>query len=304
MCRSVSKIVLIGLNVVFVVAGALLIYVGAAVSPGWANVYSSASNGSSSTTFNLIIAFGVVVLLIALMGLIGTIKRSKCLLCTYGIFVVLALAIFLLIMVTGFFGAATANSWAEQSFPANNHEVDVSHAFDTAYCAVMFQHYCVGGTLTDAISILSPAASSSVTAMAAALNVDTSGTAGLKDFCVGLNSTSAGAVIRSNTPNLEDVCHACEEAAKYDFSELYEWGEKHCPFSTVTAAWCTSYFSTNKYPSPDKVYPECRPAALSLFHDFATKVAIGALVFSVAAFAVVVMICITARSPSGGGSSA
>ncbi|EQC40938.1 hypothetical protein SDRG_02001 [Saprolegnia diclina VS20] len=104
MCTDISKVTLIVLNFAFLVAGALLIYVGAATSSSWSTIYESASNGSTSATFSLLIAFGVLVVLIAFMGLIGAIKRQKCLLYTYAFFVFVALALFVLITITGFAG--------------------------------------------------------------------------------------------------------------------------------------------------------------------------------------------------------
>ncbi|OQR87787.1 hypothetical protein ACHHYP_08040 [Achlya hypogyna] len=304
MCTDISKITLILLNLAFVVAGALLIYVGVSVSSGWASVYSSASNASTNGTFNLIIAFGVLVLVIAFMGLMGALKRQKCLLYTYGFFVLIALALFVLIMVTAFSGASTANEWADKSFPADSDETAVSKAFDSAYCGVMVDHYCEKGSLGDAIAVFSPSTSESLTKIMKTLNINANDRTGLQSLCKSLNSTAAGSLVELNVKTFKNICEACDEAADVDFSDLYNWAQDHCPLTTSSAKWCLEYLSTDEYPSPDTVYPACRPSVLDLFHKFAKKVAIGSLVFSIAAVVILVMTCVTARSASKDGSMA
>ncbi|EQC25318.1 hypothetical protein SDRG_16814 [Saprolegnia diclina VS20] len=305
MCTDISKVTLIVLNLAFVVAGALLIWVGASTSSGWSNIFESASNGSTTTTFNLILAFGVLVLLIAFMGLMGALKRQKCLLYTYSFFVFVALAIFILIMITGFAGASTANKWSDAKFPAEDAEKSVAEAFDTAYCGVMLQHYCAAGSLGDAIAIFSPSTSSALTPIIKALNLNANDQTGLSGLCKSLNSTAAGSLVELNVKTFKTICDECKKTEDVDFSDLYKWGQDNCPLTTSTASWCLSYIETNKYDTAtDVVYPKCRPAVLDLFKSFANKIAIGALIFAIAALVVLVMACVVARSGAKDGSMA
>ncbi|OQS04623.1 hypothetical protein THRCLA_03158 [Thraustotheca clavata] len=304
MWTELSKFTLIVLNIGFVVAGALLIYIGAAFSGGWSTVLAAASNAASASVFHLVLAFGVLVLVIAFMGLMGALKRQKCLLYTYAVFVFIALVIFLIIMITGFSGASTANKWSDASYPAESAETSVGEAFDSAYCGVMVDHYCVAGSVTEAISLFSPSASSSVATIIKELGLNANDRVGLKKLCTSLNSTTVGSIVESSVTSLKTICSACQQAGQVDFSSLYDWAQDNCALTSVSAAWCVSYLNTNKYPTPDTVYPECRPSVLDLFKKFANKVAITALVFSCAALIVLIMAFVTARSAGKDGSAA
>ncbi|KDO31004.1 hypothetical protein SPRG_04192 [Saprolegnia parasitica CBS 223.65] len=76
-------------------------------------------------------------LLTAFLGLVGAIKRQKCLLYTYAFFVFVALVVFVLIMITGFAGTSTVNKWDDATFPADDAETSVAEAFDSTFCRVM-----------------------------------------------------------------------------------------------------------------------------------------------------------------------
>ncbi|KDO15774.1 hypothetical protein SPRG_18688 [Saprolegnia parasitica CBS 223.65] len=222
MCTDVSKATLIVLNIAFVIAGALLIWVGASTDEGWSKIFEAASNGSSAAAFYLILAFGVLVLLIAFMGLMGALKRQKCLLYTYSFFVFIAIVVSIIIMITGFAGASTASKWSDAKFPAEDAEESVAKAFDLAYCGVMLEHYCSDGSLGDAIALFSPSASSSLTPIIKALKLDANDQVGFSGLCKSLNSTAVGAFVVPNVETFKTICEECKKTEDIDFSELYK----------------------------------------------------------------------------------
>ncbi|OQS04624.1 hypothetical protein THRCLA_03156 [Thraustotheca clavata] len=296
MWSEVSKYTLIVLNIGFVVAGALLIYIGATNTGGWTDVFNPATNAATVSVFHLVLAFGILVLLIALMGLFGAMKRSKCLLYTYALFVFIALVIFVLIMITGFTSASTANKWDDATFPAENAETSVAEAFDTAYCSVLVDHYCVSGSVSDAMSIFSSTSASAAATIIKLFNLNADERVGFKNLCASLNTTSKDSLGTVNVETFNATCTACKQAGSVDFSSLYDWAQDHCPLTTSSATWCVNYLNTKNYASPDVVYTKCRPAVLDLFKKFANKIAIGSLVFSCVSLILLIMACTTART--------
>ncbi|RHY51264.1 hypothetical protein DYB30_009316, partial [Aphanomyces astaci] len=97
---TLAKVVLILVNIGFIVAGSLLIWLGSKSRDGhWSDIFSTGTATDVSTVSAVVMALGASVILIALFGLTGAACRNRCLLTLYSIFVVVGLIIFVAIAV-------------------------------------------------------------------------------------------------------------------------------------------------------------------------------------------------------------
>ncbi|OQR90829.1 hypothetical protein ACHHYP_05204 [Achlya hypogyna] len=304
--NTCSKAILIVLNLAFIAAGAVFIYYGLNVkNNGWTDIFQgNVSKGSLDTG---VIAFGAVVIAIALFGFLGALCRNKCLLVLYSIFVFLAMAVFILLAVIFFLSASTANKWANEAYPADaENEPDLAAGFDEVYCYAQAANLCMTSSATDALTAFYPGAGAqSILSVATLLKINVTAPTGINGFCKAVDNQLAAVPL----PNVKmpsqftDVCNKCKEVeTKYSaYKSIFEWTNEQCPLSTTSALWCGQFLINNKAGDAyvGAPYKECRPQLLSLWKSLSNKVAIGSTVLAVVSLILLFMACSAGRNDDG-----
>ncbi|EQC34481.1 hypothetical protein SDRG_07809 [Saprolegnia diclina VS20] len=304
--NTCSKVILVLLNLAFIAAGAVFIYYGLNVkNNGWTDIFQgNVSKGGLDTG---VIAFGAVVIAIALFGFLGALCRNKCLLVLYSIFVFLAMAIFILLAVLFFLSASTANKWAGEAYPADaENEPDLAIGFDKVYCYAQAANLCMTSSATAAINAFYPSGAAAILSVASLIKVNVSEPTGINGFCNSVDKQLAAVSI----PNVKmpseytEVCKTCKEvASKYEaYKSIFEWTNEQCPLSVTSAAWCGQFLLSKKEGDAynGAPYKDCRPKILDLWKSLSNKVAIGSTILAVVSLILLFMACSAGRSDEGG----
>ncbi|OQS05523.1 hypothetical protein THRCLA_02367 [Thraustotheca clavata] len=304
--NTCSKVILIVLNLAFIVAGALFIYYGLNIkNNGWTDIFQG--NVSKSGLDTAIIAFGALVIAIALFGFLGAACRNKCLLVIYSIFVFIAMALFIVIAVVFFLSAHTAKSWADQSYPADTNEPDLAIGFDQVYCYAQGANLCMSYSATAALKAFYPGSeSATILTVASLLKINVTEKTGVVGFCSNVDKQLAAASV----PNVKmpqqytDACDACRNvSSKYsNYKSIFEWANDECPLTTTAATWCGQFILNGKQGDAYSAAPyyDCRPRILDLWRSLSNAVAIASTVLAIVALILLFMACSAGRRQEGG----
>ncbi|RHX98174.1 hypothetical protein DYB37_003707 [Aphanomyces astaci] len=308
--QTLAKVVLILVNIGFIVAGSLLIWLGSKSRDGhWSDIFSTGTATDVSTVSAVVMALGASVILIALFGLTGAACRNRCLLTLYSIFVVVGLIIFVAIAVLGFMSTSQANTWTAKAFPADPAETDVAKGFNQVYCYAEGGRFCVTSSVKDAVNTFFPSVGQSGIDAFVLAGVDVTANTGLIGLCDQVNAklTSSPALSSALPKEYKDACATCQDVkTKYgEYSSLFDWVESQCPLTQETAQWCGKFLLTKNQTSlyDGAPYKQCRAPVLGLWKDYGTKVGIGGVVLAVVSMVLIVFSCKAARSQDNDGYS-
>ncbi|RHY30554.1 hypothetical protein DYB32_004224 [Aphanomyces invadans] len=311
-----AKVMLILINIGFIVAGSLLIWLGTKSRNGhWTDIFSTGTATDVNTVATAIIALGASVIVIAFFGFAGAACRNRCLLTLYSIFVVLGLIIFVAITVLGFLSSSQANTWIAKSFPADPAETDVAKGFNQVYCYAEGGRFCVTSPAKDAINTFFPTGSDATVTALSAAGIDVNANTGLLGVCDQVSAklaslpATAAEIVKSALPNeYKDACATCQDVkANYgDYSAVFDWVDGKCPLTTETAQWCGAFLITKNQTSvyEKAPYKQCRAPVLGLWKDYSTRVGIGGIVLSVLSLLLIVLSCKAARNNESDGYTA
>ncbi|CAK4626393.1 unnamed protein product [Aphanomyces euteiches] len=299
--NTLAKIVLIAVNLGFVAAGALLIALGAkAYNAHWTDVFSTDTATDVNSMAAVLIALGAAIIVIAAFGFAGAIFRSRCLLTSYSIFVVLGLAIFLTVAVLGFITSHRANDWSGKEFPADAAENNVATAFNEVYCNAEGGRFCLTSSVNDSMSVFFPTFVDAGVASLALLGIDVNATTGLVGVCDQVKAKVGTVGLSLALPDgFQSACETCQDVkTKYgDYTAIFDWTNDKCPLMQETGQWCGKFLVTKNQTTLflNAPYEQCRGPVLKLWKDYGKKVAIGGIVMAVASLVLVVLACRVAR---------
>ncbi|CAK4623431.1 hypothetical protein LEN26_010241 [Aphanomyces euteiches] len=298
-CIAIAVLVL--LNLAFIAGGSLAIYFGAAVRAGhWSDIFTAQGVSGANAATVTAIAFGVVVILIALSGFLGAMLKNRCLLMTYAIFVMFAMLLFIAIAVVGFVASNVAKKWADTKFPAEASENDVANGFNQAYCYAEGVRFCTSATAAEALAMFLPESTSSVVQILNAASIDASKVKGLVGLCHDVDSIAGG--LSTKLPSrYATACSTCKDvAAKYgEYKPIYEWANEECPLTATSATWCVAFLTTqvrgNVYLGAP--YQACRPAVLDLWKSYGSSVGIAGIVLTAISIVLMFFACHIRKKP-------
>ncbi|KAG9410444.1 hypothetical protein AC1031_018484 [Aphanomyces cochlioides] len=296
--NTLAKIVLIAVNLGFLAAGALLIALGAkAYNAHWTDVFSTDRATDVNSMAAVIIALGAVIIVIAAFGFAGAIFRSRCLLTSYTIFVVIGLAIFITVTVLGFTTSHRANDWGGKEFPADAAENNVTTAFNEVYCYAEGGRFCLTSSVKDSMSVFFPTFGDAGVASLALLGIDVNATTGLLGVC---DQVKAKVGLSLALPDgFQSACETCQDVKnKYgDYTSIFDWTNDKCPLTQGTGQWCGKFLVTKNQTTLflNAPYEQCHVPVLKLWKDYGKKVAIGGIIMAVASLVLVVLACRVAR---------
>ncbi|KAF0718522.1 Aste57867_1624 [Aphanomyces stellatus] len=297
-----SKIILVVLNLVFIAAGGVFIYIGVSVGGSqWSDILSSGTSTAVSTFGTLAIATGAGICAIACFGFFGALCRNKCLLTIYSIFVFLAMVLFIAAAVLAFGSASTANDWINKSFPAVQNENDVAEGFNQAYCYAQAGRLCTSASAKDALAVFLPNSAATITTVATQAGIDMTEATGVLGFCKNVQA-KAGALASMLPAEYKKACDACQTVGdKYgNYKAIFSWADAKCPLNTKTSLFCGQFLMTNKQASvfTGAPYESCRPAVLDMWKSTSKNIAIGSTVLAVVALVVMFVACQAGKSPA------
>ncbi|KAF0750165.1 hypothetical protein AaE_006807 [Aphanomyces astaci] len=273
---TLSKIILVGLNILFIAAGALLIYVGASFKGNhWSDVFSAATATSVNSLGLYTLIFGIVVVAIACLGLFGALCRNKILLTVYAVFVFLALAVFTAFAVLTFISASTASKWNAAEFPAATEESQVASSLNEVYCYAQGARLCTLASPREAFKTFVPALADTIVGVSTLLKINVD----KQVAALGVVGATAAKALPSQ---YKQVCETCADVDKKysNYKSIFEFAEEKCPLNPTTATFCGNFLlsktQTNVYKSAP--YEVCRPAILDLWRSMSMKLAIGSTV--------------------------
>ncbi|ETW05684.1 hypothetical protein H310_03403 [Aphanomyces invadans] len=299
---TLSKIVLVALNVVFIAAGALLIYIGVSFKGNqWSDVFSAATATPLNSLGLYTLIFGSVVVGIASLGIFGALCRNKVLLSIYAVFVFIALAVFSAFAVLTFMSASTASKWTAAQFPAATEETQVATSLNEVYCYAQGARLCTSASARDAFKAFVPALADTIVTVSTLLQINVDEKTGINGFCNQVDKQVAalgavGATAAKSLPaQYKQVCDTCADVKnKYgDFQSIFDFAEEKCPLNPTTATFCGNFLlsktQTNVFKSAP--YEVCRPAILDLWHSVSMKLAIGSTIAAVVALILLFFAC-------------
>ncbi|GMF31097.1 unnamed protein product [Phytophthora lilii] len=280
MTKCISELILIAINCVLALGGALVLYVGVYLRhTGWVEVIQGYWSPIDEIVTALII-IGAVIIGLAVLGSIAAFCRWRLGLCVYAFVVLLIFVLFVIVAVAAFLLRNRVNDWEDTTYPASSDEESVKEKFDQAYCYAQGEYICNQASVSDALTMFIPTLDSSIASLFENM---TGGVNALCDDYLG------------DYEQLSSVCDGCDQARQFkNFSSVLDWANDRCPRTTDTLVWCGVFLSTGSTNSSSGMapYSECRTEFLDLVEKYALWLGIGSIIVCAGALMVVTFACI------------
>ncbi|KAG3023470.1 hypothetical protein PC128_g10516 [Phytophthora cactorum] len=281
--KCVSELILIAINCILALGGALVLYVGVYLRhTGWVEVIQGYWSPIDGITTALIVIGGITIGL-ALWGSIAALCRWRFGLCIYASVVLLFFILFVIVAVAAFLLRHRANDWEDSTYPASSDEESVKEKFDQVYCYAQGEFICNQASVSDALTMFIPTLDSSI---ASVFENMTGGVNTLCDDYLG------------DYDVLSSVCDGCDQARQFkDFSSVVNWANDKCPRSADTLIWCGVFLGTGDTNSSSGTapYSECRTEFLDLVEKYALWLGIGSIIVCAGALMAITFACILRR---------
>lgn len=286
LAKCVSELILIGINCILALGGALVLYVGIYLRhTGWVDVIQGYWSPIDGITTALIV-IGAIIIGLAVLGSIAALCRWRFGLCVYASIVLLFFIIFVIVAVAAFLLRHRANDWEDSTYPASSDEESVKENFDQAYCYAQGEFICNQASVSDALTMFVPTLDSSIVSLFENM---TGGVNALCDDYLG------------DYDQLSSVCDGCDQARQFkSFSSVVDWANDKCPRSSDLLIWCGVFLSTGSTSSSSGTapYSECRTEFLNLVEKYALWLGIGSIIVCAGALMVITFACILRRRNS------
>ncbi|KAG6618362.1 uncharacterized protein IUM83_01571 [Phytophthora cinnamomi] len=277
--KCISELILIGINCVLALGGALVLYVGIYLRhTGWVEViqgYWSPIDGIVTA----LIVIGAVIIGLAVLGSIAAFCRWRFGLCVYATVVLLVFILFVIVAVAAFMLRHRAENWEDTSYPASSSEESVKEDFDRVYCYAQGEYICNQASVSDALTMFVPTLDSSIASL-------------FENMTGGVNALCDDYL--SDFDALSSVCDGCDQARQFkNFSSLVDWTNNQCQPTTDVLIWCGAFLSSGDTNSTGEApYSECRTEFLNLVEKYALWLGVGSVIVCAGALMVVTFACI------------
>lgn len=284
--KCVSELILIAINLILALGGALVLYVGIYLRhTGWVEVIKGYYSPIDGIVTALIVV-GSVIVGLAVLGSIAALCRWRFGLCVYAVAMLLVFILFVVVAVGAFILRHTANNWEDSTYPANSDEVSVKENFDEAYCYAQGEYICNEASVSDALTMFIPSLDSSIAALFANM---TGGVNALCDDYLG------------DYEQLSSVCDGCDQARQFkNFSSIVDWANDECPRTSDTLVWCGVFLANGSTDSSTGTapYSECRTKFLDLVERYSLWLGIGSIIICAGALMIITFACVLRRRPA------
>ena len=280
---AVCELILVVINCVLALGGALVLYVGLYFQQtGWVDVIEGYWSPIHGIVIALI-AIGSVIIGLAVLGFVAALCRWRIGLCIYAALILFIFAIFVVAAVIAFAIRHRASDWERSVYPANSDEVSVKNTFDQAYCYAQGAYVCNEASISEALDMFVPTLPSSIGSLFE--NV----TGGVNALCDG----NLGSYVE-----IAEVCDGCNEARQFKtFSSVIDWANAKCPRTAESLMFCGGFLRTGDR-SPlvgTAPYAICRVEFLNLVEKYTLWLGMGSLIVCAGALMVVTFACILRR---------
>ena len=281
--KCVSELILITVNCILALGGALVLYLGIYLQhTGWVGViqsYWSPINGIVTA----LIVIGSVIIGLAVLGFIAALCRWRIGLCIYAALVLFIFTVFVIAAVAAFLIWHRANDWEDSVYPASSDEESVKETFDQAYCYAQGAYVCNQASVSEALEMFVPTLQSSI------ISLFENVTGGVNGLCDGY---------LSDYVEISGVCDGCNQAREFkNFSSVIDWANEKCPRTAESLMFCGGILSigdttTSAGTAP---YSMCRVEFLQLVEKYTLWLGIGSTIVCAGALMVVTFACILRR---------
>ncbi|GMF51583.1 unnamed protein product [Phytophthora fragariaefolia] len=280
MAKCMSELILIAINCVLALGGALVLWVGIYLRhTGWVEViqgYWSPIDG----IITAIIVIGAVTIGLAVLGSIAALCRWRFGLCVYATVMLLVFIMFVVVAVAAFILRHRAESWEDTTYPASSSEESVKEDFDKVYCYAQGEYICNEASVMDALTMFVPTLDSSITSL-------------FENMTGGVNALCDDYL--SDFSALSDVCDGCDQARQFNnFSSLVDWTNERCEPTADVLVWCGAFLASGSTNSStgEAPYSECRTEFLNLVEKYTLWLGIGSILVCAGALMVFTFACI------------
>ncbi|EGZ05740.1 hypothetical protein PHYSODRAFT_532779 [Phytophthora sojae] len=282
--RCATQLILVAINCVLALGGALVLYVGIYTRrAGWVDVICGYWSNIDDAVTALIVVGGVIIGL-AVLGSIAALCRWRFGLCTYAIVVLLFLILFLIVAIAAFVLMAKADDWSNKEYPAESMEETVKSDFDTVYCYAQGEYICNEASVSEALNMFAPELDSAIVDLFENM---TGGVTTLCDDYLGDYS------------ELESLCDGCDKAREFEnYTTVFDWANDQCPRTNETMWYCGEFLvsgSTKNITVGTAPYTDCRPEFLDLVEGYSMYLGIGSVLVCVGALMIIIFACCLRR---------
>ncbi|RLN89778.1 hypothetical protein BBJ28_00005737 [Nothophytophthora sp. Chile5] len=281
--KCITELILIAINLVLALGGALVLYVGIYMRhTGWVAVIKGYWSSIDDVVTALIVIGGVIIGL-AVLGSIAALCRWRFGLCIYAIVVLLVFILFVVVAVAAFLLMHKADDWESKTYPADSEEETIKTDFDEVYCYAQGEYICNEASVTEALSMFTPGLDAAIMELFANM------TGGVNTLCDDY---------LSDYDQLSSVCDGCDQARQFEnYTSVFDWANDKCPRTNETLIWCGAFLATGSTNSTigTAPYTECRAEFLDLVEDYSLYLGVGSVLVCVGALMVVIFACCLRR---------
>lgn len=258
-----ASIVLVLVNVVFLISGALLLSFSHKLSAtGWSEALKGTDyETAAQVATTLVTALGVTTIILAVIGSVGAVLRHRVLLLIYGIVMVLFMIIFAVIGGVAMTFKSEVNDWEDKDFPATSKEESLAETFNEVYCYGQGMYYCNEAYSRDVMEVFYPNISSTVLELLP--NVS-----GITSLCDEYES---------EIESLASICTACNATTTYEkYEKILTWAQDQCPSNSTTDVWCAAFLVSGSEGDvySGSPYGQCRSVFLGIASDWCSNLGI------------------------------
>lgn len=268
---GIAKVVLMLVNMVFMVAGCLLIYFSQRVKEaGWVDAFNGSYAWVGNSTFIFTLILGIVVITLSAIGCVGAWLRHRLMLMIYAVILIVTAGLFIVIAIAGNSVKSKAQTWSTKSFPASSDETSVGSNFNRLYCYAQITYYCTV-PVTEIIALFQ-------------INVGAAAS-----ILSSVTVPQACAASTSRPDQLNQLCKLCELVNRYkNYAPVADWAQTSCPRSDKNQQWCGTFLlkGTGEVYANNSPYSECRTAFLDLVNKWGGFFLIMSIIVIIATIAV------------------
>ena len=281
------------INFIFALAGIVLVYVSSSfVTSGWLEIFTDNYSWIKAGTFWALVAFGVLLIVVSMIGCCGAWSGHRNLLKFYMYFLVLALVAFVFIAVIGLISSGMANDWKSKPFPAADEEVAGAQNFNRIYCYSQSAYYCNSANVTEALELFFP-------------NLKNGS---LFNQIRGINQFCRTVGDQASVQELQPACDACAGTAQFKkYDAVYDWSIDECPLAANSvdsvntqlrklriAEYCRTLLEDGELPiQEDDPYAICRIPVLEFWAQWSFILGLSAAILTALCGTLAIFVCIS-----------
>ncbi|OWZ23078.1 hypothetical protein PHMEG_0002101 [Phytophthora megakarya] len=282
--KCATQLVLIAINCVLALGGALVLYVGIYMRhAGWVDVIQGYWTNIDDAVTALIV-IGCVIIGLAVLGSIAALCRWRFGLCTYSIVVLLFLILFAVVAIAVFVLMVKAGDWKDKEYPAETTEKAVKADFDQVYCYAQGEYICNEASVAEALTMFAPDLNNETVTLFE--NV----TGGVSTLCDDY---------LSDYSELESLCDGCDTARKFEnYTKVFNWANDECPRTNETLVYCGEFLANGSLSNitvGTAPYTQCRTEFLNLVEDYSLYMGIGSVLVCLGALMIIIFACCLRR---------